>query len=247
VRRSLFLCLGALLLVGAADPPSKPSPLSPDEASKQGRALVADILSQKPAQNVTNTGALKIRDAKGKRTEFAVRFEILLGQTGWKSCYIKESEGMRGRTILTVAHNDGGTNEYFLEEPGQARNLTGNETMIPFANSDFWAADLGLEFFHWPEQHLMKTEMRRGRSCRVLESVNPQPAPGAYSRVLSWIDIESDGIIFAEAYDFKGKLLKEFAPKEIKKVKGQWQLEEMEMDNRQTGSRTRIEFNLDKK
>jgi hypothetical protein len=39
-------------------------------------------------------------------------------------------------------------------------------------------------------------------------------------------------------------LLKEFEPKKVEKVKGTWQLEEMEIRNRQTGSRTRIEFNL---
>ena len=249
MRRCLFLFLGALLLVGAAEPPSKPALLSPEEAAKQGRALAADILSQlsqKPAQNTTNTGTLKIRDAKGKRTEAPVRFEILVGQTGWKTCYVKPGEGM-GSTLLTVGHNDAGTNAYFLEEPGQARNLAGNETMIPFAGSDFWVVDLGLEFFHWPEQHLLKKEIRRGQSCNVLESINPRPAPGSYSRVVSWIDNDSDGIIHAEAYDFQNKLLKQFDPKELKKVKGQWQLEEMEIDNRQTGSRTRIEFDLDQK
>ena len=56
--------------------------LPPAEAAKQGRALVAEILSQlsqRPAQNVTNNGVLRIRDAKGKRTEIPVRFEIVGG------------------------------------------------------------------------------------------------------------------------------------------------------------------------
>jgi hypothetical protein len=113
-----------------------------------------------------------------------------------------------------------------------------------FAGSDFSLADLGLEFFHWPEQRLLKTEMRRGRSCRVLESVNPRPVPGGCSKVLAWIDLETDGIVHAEACDGAGGVLKEFDPKELKKVRGQWQLEEMEINNRRTGSRTRIEFNL---
>jgi len=118
--------------------------------------------------------------------------------------------------------------------------------MIPFAGSDFWLADLGLEFFHWPEQRILKSELRKSRLCRVLESINPRPAPGAYSRVVSWIDDESRGILHADAYDFQNKLLKEFDTKKFKKVEGQWQLEEMEINNVQTGSRTQIEFNFDK-
>jgi hypothetical protein len=116
--------------------------------------------------------------------------------------------------------------------------------MIPFAGSDFWVADLGLEFLHWPTQRLLRKEIRRGQGCDVLESVNPQPAPGAYSRVVSWVDRDTDGIINAEAYDSKGKLLKEFAATDIKKVRGQWELKGMEISNRQTGSRTTIEFDL---
>jgi hypothetical protein len=41
-------------------------------------------------------------------------------------------------------------------------------------------------------------------------------------------------------------LLKEFAPKSFKKVNGQWELQEMEIRNVQTGSRTRLEFDLKK-
>jgi hypothetical protein len=87
--------------------------------------------------------------------------------------------------------------------------------------------------------------MKRGQACKVLESTNPEPFANGYSRVVSWIDNDTLGIVQAEAYDPKGKLLKEFAPKEFKKVDGQWQLQEMEIRNIQTGSRTRLEFNLD--
>jgi len=125
--------------------------------------------------------------------------------------------------------------------------VTGQEIFTPFAGSDFWIADLGLEFFHWPEQKILKEyEMRRGRSCHVLESINPNPSPNGYSRVVSWIDNETLGIVQAEAYDAKGKLLKEFYPKDFKKVKGQWELGEVEMINDQTGSRTWIKFDLKK-
>jgi hypothetical protein len=117
-----------------------------------------------------------------------------------------------------------------------------HEAAIPFAGSDFCVGDLGLEFFHWPEQKILKKENRRSRACRVLESINPNPSTNGYSRVVSWIDNESLGIVHAEAYDSKGKLLKVFDPKSFKKVNGQWELQDVEIRNIQTGSRTRIEF-----
>jgi hypothetical protein len=116
--------------------------------------------------------------------------------------------------------------------------------MVSFAGSDFWLADLGLEFLHWPEQRLLRKELRVGRLCDVLESINPEPVPGGYSRVVCWLDRETGGILHADAYDIGKELLKKFEPKELKKVQGQYMLEEMEIRNHQTGTRTRVEFNL---
>ncbi len=126
--------------------------------------------------------------------------------------------------------------------------LTVDELMRPFANSDFWLCDLGLEFLHWPAQKILPktTNLKRGREYTLLESTNPNPPTNGYSRVLSWIDKESGGILEAEAYDAQGKLLKVFEPKSFKKVNGQWELQEMEIRNVQTGSRTRLEFDLKK-
>lgn len=229
---------------------SQPAPLSSAEAAAQGQALVREILSQRPTQNYTNTGSLKIRDANGKRTEFPVKCEILVTPTNWLNRY-EAALGKNTSTELKVIHPDSSTNQYAVTEyKGEMyfrRDLSGNQIMVPFAGSDFWLADLGLEFFHWPEQRILKSELRKSRACKVLESVNPQPVTNGYSRVVSWIDVETDGIIHAEAYDSRNQLLKEFDTKKFKKVKGEWQLEEMQISNVQTDSRSQIEFSFDSK
>ena len=117
--------------------------------------------------------------------------------------------------------------------------------MIPFAGSDFWVADLGLDFLHWPEQRLLKKEMRHSKSCEVLESTDPHPAPGGYARVVSWVTIETPhGIVHADAYDAQNELIKSFDPTNLEKINGNYQLAEMEMRNRKTGSQTWIKFDL---
>jgi len=114
----------------------------------------------------------------------------------------------------------------------------------PLAGSDFWFQDLALDFFHWPEQKIVTSEMRKGRACYLLESVNPRPVPGGYALVRSWVDKESGGLLLAEAYDQKKNLLKEFSVRSFKKVDSVWQLQEMEIRDVTTRSRTRIEFDL---
>ncbi|HWD91016.1 MAG TPA: outer membrane lipoprotein-sorting protein [Verrucomicrobiae bacterium] len=215
--------------------------MPPEQAAREGKALADEILSQRPAQNTTNTGVMTVR-AHDTSKKIPVRFEVFNTATNWCSRYVADAMDVR------VLHDASG-NQYRVTAPeGKVRELSGNQaTKTPFAGSDFSLADLGLEFFHWPEQHLTKKEMKRSRSCKVLESINPAPTAGSYSRVVSWIDNESDGIVMAQAYDARGKLLKDFIPKKIKKVEGQWQLEEMEIDNDQTDSSTRVDFDLNAK
>ena len=251
MKRAGCLLLGAVLLLGAGDPVSRPKPLSPEEGARKGQELVAEILAQRPATNSVINGTLRIRDGKGKRSEIRVQARVALADNGWQEQYVAFTTNGAPTAFFTIVHLDKGPTTYWLDrsvgpraETNASPQLAPEDIMKPFAGSDFWLADLARQFFTWPDQRLVKSEMRRSRSCRVLQSVNPSPTPGAYSRVLSWIDLETDGIVCAEAYDLKGKLLKEFEPKDFKKVNGQWQLEEIRMDNDQTGSTTWIDFDV---
>ena len=249
----VLVLLVAFFAIAAVDPPSQPILLSPEQAAKEGQALVAEILAQKPAENSTNTGVMTIREAKNKRTQIPIQFTIQLTPTNWMNGY--RANLSNHVEILSITHLANQSNTYTenyqvsigtppIIGTSSFGPLRSDVIWAPFSDSDFSIADLGLEFLHWPDQHLTKKEMKRSRSCKVLESINPKPAPNSYSRVVSWIDNESDGIVMAQAYDAQGKLLKEFIPKKVKKVEGQWQLEEMEIDNDQTGSSTKVDFDL---
>jgi len=199
-----------------------------------------------------------------------LRFELIVTETNWRTIYYadfydgNQTNGwFKDRyQAIAINHLTGGTNTYQKSEsytwgekqhgmvtidgatPFGLLDISANEITSPFAESDFWICDLGLEFLHWPGQKILRGDTARGRLCKVLESTNPNPSTNGYSRVLSWIDNETLGIVEAEAYDAEGKKLKEFYPKDIKKVDGQWQVGSMEIDNVQTGSRTRLEFDL---
>jgi hypothetical protein len=250
----LFACLTLLFasFICSAQPQNElrpPPPLEPAEGERQARTLVARLLSEKPDQPSTNSGVLEIKDSKGNQHSLKVRFEIIPTPTNWLNTYVCTENTNGGADQLTIVHRDSQSNQYLLassQVQSTPQSLSGDDLMAPFAGSDFWLADLGLEFLHWPKQRVLKKQMRKGLSCDVLQSINPQSGANRYSRVVSWIAInrpEDIVIVHAEAYDTHNKLLKEFDPKKVEKVNGLWQLEEMEIRNRQTGSRTKIEFN----
>ncbi len=232
------------------------------DAEIQGRALAQKILAQRPAENSTNTGVLDIHNDNGKRTKIPFFCETVVTGTNWQSIYSTVAcNSIYGVTAIggayfgqvAVVHSAGQRNLYELSnvklpptETNSSIYLSDGQMIAPFANSDFWLCDLGLEFFHWPQQKVLKKEFHRQCACMVLESTNPNPSADAYSRVVCWIDEDSLGIVEAYAYDAQGKKLKNFYPKNFEKVHGQYQVESMVMENLQTGSTSRLEFDLDK-
>ncbi|MEO8429092.1 MAG: outer membrane lipoprotein-sorting protein [Verrucomicrobiota bacterium] len=215
-----------------------------------GQVLAAELRSQRPTENTELTGVLKTRDGASQRLELVIRFQVIVGDGLWKAVYQTQPGPRAGAEKLIVIHTEGRPNHYLIARAEKSESQLPElvpclETMKPFAGTDFWLADLGMEFLHWPEQRLIKKEMRRGRPCKVLESTNPQLGKGAYGRVRSWIDSESAQLILAEVYDSESRLLKEFSVGSVKKVKGHWELKDMQIRNEQTDSLTRLEFDLE--
>jgi len=224
-----------------------PPPLDPVEAQREARRLVEALLAQTPEETATNVGKMIIQPTRATKSEVTVRFDTVRTTTNWSSVYETMIDNSLKVSRLVVIHTPGQPNQYLLSAGGlddKPRVLVGNETMVPFAGSDFWVADLGFEFLFWPKQTLLKKEMRNNRFCEVLESTNPNPARDGYAKVLSWITAEKPhGPAHAEAYDAFGKKIKVFDPKSVEKVEGVYQLHSVEMRNLKTRSRTVLEFN----
>jgi hypothetical protein len=104
-----------------------------------------------------------------------------------------------------------------------------------------------MEFLYWPSQRIVEEaniRMRKGRPCRVLESVNP--AGRGYVRVRAWIDRETGKPILAEAYDANGRRVKVFEIGSVTKVNGRWELKNMEMRSERLDTLTVFEFKYER-
>jgi len=204
---------------------------------------VEHIRSGEPAERAEYKGKLRIAHGASE-TQVPVTFILAPDAGQWHSVYKTSKADATDSEKLNVVHKRGQPNIYLYGRAGKEKTLKPEEAFLPFGASDFWLVDLGLDFFNWPVQRVLKGEMKLSRYAYVLESrLNKVPANG-YSRVVSWIDRETGGPLAAEAYDANGKLLKEFNVRRFKKVKGQWQLREMRIRNVQARSTTTIEFDF---
>ena len=251
--RSLsFLTLGVVLGCRLGFPAFAEG-LAPSPDAVEGAALAAELRTSRPGNSFTNSATLRLRDAAGRRSSVPVTIRTLVpeGAADWHVVY--EARAAKGTETLTITHHADRAPSYELaraaaDAPAAApRALVAGETSEPFAGSDFWVCDLGLEFLHWPEQRTVrrdKPEMRKGRPCRILDSIRPATAGNGYVRVRSWIDLDHKQPLIAEAYDPAGKLVKEFSVGSVKKVDGVWQLKDMEITGERDGTVTKLEFDL---
>jgi hypothetical protein len=222
----------------------QPPPLSPAEGAREAQALVTEMLAEKPEQSSTNSGLIKVRDPESNQREIPLKIVTLVTSTNWLQIYEASATAASPATTLTIVHTAAKTNQYLIatSTDSQPRLLNPTELMVPFAGSDFWIADLGYEFLHWPKQIVIRNEMRHSRACKILESTNPNPGSGGYARVVCWITVEKPHApVHADAYDASGRF-KQFDPKNLEKVNGVYQVESVEMRNSKTGSHTVLEF-----
>jgi len=242
VALALLVSLGPEIHAAERNPvPVASTILNPD---KEGQELAARLRAATPTEDSKFSGVLEISGQDGKQSLVPINSGTVITETNWQVIYRSSPTNGAPAETLVITHTPGQPNRYVLTV---GSNVVSQSPLIhSFAGSDFWLIDLGLEFFHWPKQRILRAEMSRTRPCRVLESVNPKPSPGGYARVLSWIDNESGGILQAEAYDTTStnRPVKKFILGPMKKVQGQYQPREMRMRNTRTGQQTELKFDL---
>jgi hypothetical protein len=246
---SLSLSLATLL---TSTPRAHAADRADTKATTEGRALAAAVRAQRPAGPTVSKGTLRIRHSDGRRIAIPVEVRAELGTNSgpWSTVYEARFTDGRRETLRVVNLADA-MPHYILHRAGGDGNVTEirpqrpDEMFVSFAGTDFWFVDLGMTFLHWPDQRITGRETRRTRRCQVLESTNPHPGPGAYRRVVTWVDEETGGIVRAEAFDDKNRLLKEFSPGSFARVGSRFELRDMEIRNDQTDSRTTLQFEVE--
>lgn len=240
--RFFFLLLFCLTLPARAQG-TKAAPDRPSGEKIDARALLKEIVGMAPRSAREIVGVLKVRDADGGQKKIPIKWTMVPLTNQWHDVFQTPRGTELPQEVLRIVHT-GSTNFYELTRGGEQVAGAGTNLFVPFAESDFWLADLGMEFLHWPNPKHLKTEMRKSRPCYVIETLNPNPKKNEYPRVLSWIDTEHGGLIRAEAYTANGKLWKEFSIGSITRVDGRWQIKELHIRNDLTDTDTRLEFEL---
>jgi hypothetical protein len=219
------------------------------EALKDASRLVAEMPQVIPVDNAEATLHIKRgRERWDVPVACAVTHE---GETVRTSFSVTLSSRNPAEKLVIVQEAGGAVSYLFgTSEDGRppvVAPVSGGALDQNLGGSDFTLGSLGLDFLRWPKQTLLKSEMRIGQPCVVLESARPAATNGMV-RLKSWIDRESGAILVAEGYDADGKMIREFSlsGSSMVKVDGRYQLKQMSI--RTPGkSNTVLEFDLDRR
>lgn len=245
-----WLLVGILVGVGIVG--AAPVRSGETSAEQEGQQIVKRIRTTRPTENSSVEGVLKVFHGRRLHAVVPFRSEVLVTTTNWQVSYqTLATTNLACPEHLTIARDASSASSYHFKS---AKVLDGDAARVQaFAGSDFLACDLGLDFLNWSGQRLLKKELRSSQSCYVIESTPGLGRTEPYSRVVTWLDIDSvrdfgaPAIVHADAYDAQNHRVKEFAPKDFRKVDGQWQVEEIQIENVQSGNRTKLEFQLERK
>jgi Outer membrane lipoprotein-sorting protein len=222
-----------------------------------GAELAAKIRVIRPQEDMEWPGTLVTSHRKPKVPPVSVVCRETAGVTNWSRIYMTAPNGVLPAETLKVVFSSNAPPRYFFARApstnapvGELKELSAAEANVPLGGSDFWLSDLALDFLNWPVQVQRPGEIRSSRECFVLESLNPHPDKTGYSRVKLWIDKEQLAPLEAYAYrmDDTNGVLKAFTVGSVKKVSdGHYEIKDIQMNNRQTGSTTWLVFDLEGK
>lgn len=191
-------------------------------------------------------GSLQTKSRRGDRISQTILFRPNVnGNPNHSEFIVSRLDG--NHLWFTILRSRQQTPLYFLSNGDSqlGKPLLPQERMSSFAGSEFWPADLGLEFFYWPHQKILsnvRIKMRKGVACRVLESRKQTAVDFGYCLVRSWISREHFGLVYAEAYNSAGKRIKTFEVSDVQKIDGQWKVSELRIRDEVAKSTTKLIF-----
>lgn len=230
----------------------------------RGMAIAEELREQQPEVGFTNTAVLRQRDERGRRIEIPLVIQASVGEANWTIRYQAQlSSGQKEVLEVYFAIDSPPHYErWWIATDGEELNrekLKPGETSVPFAGSDFWICDLGLEFIHWEDQRWVRRERSNGRTCDAIDSLAPagsvsltnraDGSAGAYASVRSWVDADYRALLRAEAYNDDRILIKEFSVGSFKKVKtadggDSWMLRDIRIRDARRDRRTELIYDL---
>ena len=188
--------------------------------------------------NLTANDILRsVREAQGSRHE-ALSGKLRNDETGDVFPFKLVADGATVRyefagktpTVVQVRYDQDGSQ---LQESsgGNTEKLAPGNFDKTILGTDMTYEDLALRFVYWPKATLLGSDSVRTRSAWKVRVDSPTRRT-EYSSVNLMVDKESGALLAADAFDWNGKLIKQFEVISGQKLNdGKWYLKQMRIES----------------
>lgn len=223
----------------AATPPADAPPAS---------QLLAEVVARLPREPLQVNGEMIVRRWRGV-VERSFKFDMSLQWGAEPAVAVYTIRNAFGSSLeqMTVRRAAGELPrfEYAAGDPPAAAPLPGLYDAVQ--QTDVSWTDLALSFLWWQGGSVIATNEVRGRRCFVVEVPAPAAAKAAgdgtatpYHSVRLWIDAEIRMLLQAEGLDANDHAIRRLWVKSFKKVNGAWMIKDLEVQQVDTGHRTKL-------
>ena len=203
-----------------------------------GTSLAGAVLRAADDPKLTATDILRaVREAQGSRHE-SLNGKLRNDETGDAFPFKLAADGTTVRyefagktpTVVQVTYDQDGSQ---LQESsgGSTEKLSPGNFDKTILGTDMTYEDLALRFVYWPKATLLGSDSVRTRSAWRVRVDSPTRRT-EYSSVNLLVDKESGTLLAADAFDWNGKLIKQFEVISGQKLgDGKWYLKQMRIES----------------
>lgn len=202
--------------------------------------LLADVLTQLPAEPTQISGKLTVRRRRGVVvSEYGFEMDMRLGARIPKATYaILDSFGSPLES-LTIQHGPNHSNTLDYTRGIDRTPAPLSDLSQGIQNSDITWMDLTFSFLWWPGGTVIGEESIKGFDCYIVDVDAPKSSAEPYSRVRLWIAKKMHMMLQAEGYS-GDRLVRRLWIRSCKKVDGRWLIKDMEIQQYPALHRTKL-------
>ncbi|HEY0793334.1 MAG TPA: outer membrane lipoprotein-sorting protein [Chthoniobacterales bacterium] len=201
---------------------------------QDAKALLGGIQAAQQQMDQELTGRLRLEN--GDRVPFRLRLQP--GQITY------QFDNPRETLVLNVSEPGAPLRDQVAD---QNLALNGGRLLQPVRGSDLTYEDLSLRFIYWDRATMEGEQPIRTVSCWII-LVQPSTRDTQYGSVRLWVPKEGGGLLRAEGFDQKARLIKRFEVISGQKIGGRWWLKQVRVerfdpDTKKVVGRTYLEVN----
>lgn len=217
------------------------SPVTSAVAAPDAKTILKKVEQNLSAKDESAVVKMKVIESNGSSKERELEIKRKSGGKHQVLVRLRAPSDVSGVAFLSITN--GSREDQWLYMPSQkkARRVVSGNKSQRFLDTEFNLEDFSASTYARFDNKVIKEERAPSASVAVIES-KARGEESSYSKILTWIDLNSYQVQKSEYYDRDGKLLKTMVFRDYKKYGSAWRARTIEVRNMQNQRSTVLQM-----